>query len=176
MSPFTFLPKALHLVPVANLCMFHAHFPAWFPSWLCWLFHVKASSINLCSPACSIKCWQLKKESWIYFNIWYTSAWLYKHRRNYKYIPSSVNPFALFVLSSPGHWHGTCLCERTTSTCGLTLSRRATAQTHASICPSLKRRAVATWSKWEAKSKPGRSAGLSSTATDAHSPTMQVGL
>lgn len=81
----------------------------------------------------------------------------------------------LLSLSSPGRWHGTCRCERTTLTCGLTLSRRATAQTRASTCPSLKRPAVATWSKWEAKSKPGRNAGLCSTATDARSPTTQVG-
>lgn len=78
-------------------------------------------------------------------------------------------------LSSPGHSHGTCRCERTTLTCGLTLSLRVTAQTHASTYPSLKRPAVATWSKWEAKSKPGRNAGSSLTATGAHSPTMQVG-
>lgn len=91
-------------------------------------------------------------------------------------IPSPLQWTCLLLPpSSPGHWHDTYRCERMTLTYGLTLSRQATAQTRASTCPYLKRRAVATWSKWEAKSKPGRNAGSCLIATDARSPTMQVG-
>lgn len=77
-------------------------------------------------------------------------------------------------LSSPGRWLATCRWGRTTSTCGLTLSQRVTTQTPASTYPSRKRLAEATWSRWEARSKHGRNAGLSLTATVALCPTMQV--
>lgn len=80
----------------------------------------------------------------------------------------------MIFISSPGRWPGTCPSGRTTLTCGLTLSRRATAQTRVTTCRSLRRPAVATWSKWEEKSRPGRSGGSFLTATAAHSPTMQV--
>lgn len=83
-------------------------------------------------------------------------------------------PFFHRFPPSPGRSLATCRWERTTLTYGLTSSRRATAQTHASTCPSPKRPAEGTWSRWEERSKPGRSAGLSLTETDARSHTLQV--
>lgn len=103
------------------------------------------------------------------FVLWAISCWL-----NLQSESRPVHKERLFCASSPARWPGTCQCERTTLTCGLTLSRRATAQTRATTCPSLRRPAVATWSKWEERSRPGRNGGSFLTATDARSPTMQV--